>query len=129
MFLSFVAGVEGTGRRVPLKKLKWLGEVPVQPYRERNEVTASPLCKHSLLHYTRFQIVREGALNPSPIFFKIMNLPVAAKLVIFKKYFFLYVLKCMIPSMTIMFGDFSFYNFLSKNCLNFLKFQELVKVY
>lgn len=34
----------------------------------------------------------------------------------------------MIPSMT-MFGDFFFYIFLSKNCLNFLKFQELVKVY
>lgn len=57
-----------------------------------------------------------------------MNLPVAAKLVIFKKYFYVF-LKCVIPCMIIMFGDFSFYIFVSKNRLNFLKFQELVKVY
>lgn len=31
--------------------------------------------------------------------------------------------------MIIMFGDFSLYIFVSKNRLNFLKFQELVKVY
>lgn len=48
------------------------------------------LYKHSLLHYTGFQIVPDDALNPSPIFFKIMNLPFAAKLIIFKKYFYVF---------------------------------------
>lgn len=83
--------------------------------------------KHSPIKYESDRALMK--LNPSPIFFKIMNLSVAAKLIIFKKYFFLHVLKCVIPSMTIMFGDFSFLHFLSKNYLNFLKFQELVKVY
>lgn len=111
------------------------GEIPVQPYTE-GRAWHNPTCTHqtlpphSMTH--NFKRGHDKALrkhDPSPIVIKIMNLLVAAKLIIFKKYFFLYVLKCVIPGMTITFGDFSFYIFVSKNHLNFLKFQELVKVY